>query len=156
MRRFIRVAVMVAGVSGLAAEEREVVRQQADTPFNQEEKLAQLKARIAGKENTPAEEVSKNIQLFRGQPASRVLRVMETGYTRSLGVTCTHCHVADEWEKEDKPTKQVTRDMAAMTQKINNDLLKQVKNLKSESPTVNCTTCHRGQVRPALGLPPRQ
>jgi hypothetical protein len=58
------------------------------------------------------------------------------------------------WEKEDKPQMQVTRDMAALVGKINNDLLKQIKNLKTESPTVNCTTCHRGQVRPALNLPP--
>lgn len=148
MTRWIRVAVDLAGITGFGAT-------QSDTPFNQEQKLAELKAKIAGKENTPAEEVFKNIQLFRGQPASRVLRVMELGYTRSLGVICTHCHVADEWEKEGKPAKQVTREMAAMVQRINGELLKQIHNLKSESPTVNCTTCHRGQLRPALSLPPR-
>jgi hypothetical protein len=36
---------------------------------------------------------------------------------------------------------------------INTEQLKKIKNLKSENPGVNCTTCHRGQVKPALNLP---
>jgi len=86
-------------------------------------------------------------------PAGRVLRIMELGYSRSLGVTCTHCHIPGAWEKDDKPTKQIARDMAAMVNAINSQHLKQIKNLKSETPTVNCTTCHRGQTKPALNLP---
>ena len=77
---------------------------------------------------------------------------MEIGYSKSLGVNCTHCHVVDQWEKEDKPQKQITREMAAMSRTINNDLLKKIKNLKSENPIVNCTTCHRGQAKPALNI----
>ena len=48
---------------------------------------------------------------------------------------------------------QITRDMVAMSAKINGELLKGKKNLKSETPTVNCTTCHRGQIKPATNLP---
>jgi hypothetical protein len=121
--------------------------------FDQDAALAELRKRIAGQENKPAEEVFKNIQLLKGMPAGRLLAVMRIGYSRSLGVTCTHCHVANEWEKDDKPAKQIARDMALMNKSINNDLLKKIKNLKSESPVVNCTTCHRGQVKPALDLP---
>jgi hypothetical protein len=126
---------------------------QDQKPFDQEAALAELRKRIAGQENKPAEEVFKNIQLLKGVPAGRLLAVMRIGYSRSLGVTCTHCHVANEWEKEDKPAKQIAREMAQMNKSINNDLLKKIKNLKSESPVVNCTTCHRGQVKPALDLP---
>jgi hypothetical protein len=86
-------------------------------------------------------------------PAGRLLRVMELGYSRSLGVNCTHCHVAEQWEKEDKPTKQIAREMFAMVAVINGDQLKKIKNLKSDNPGVNCTTCHRGQIKPALNLP---
>ncbi len=121
-------------------------------PFDQEQALAELRKRIAGQENKPAEEVFKNIQLLKGMPAGRLLRVMEMGYARSLGVNCTHCHVAGEWEKEDKPTKQIAREMAVMMRAINESHLKQIKNLKSANPTVNCTTCHRGQTKPALNL----
>jgi hypothetical protein len=126
---------------------------QAEKPFDQEQALADLRKRIAGQENKPAEEVFKNIQLLKGMPAARLLRVMELGYSRSLGVNCTHCHVAGQWEKDDKPTKQIARDMMMMTHAINDDYLKKIKNLKSETPAVNCTTCHRGQIKPALNLP---
>lgn len=125
----------------------------ASQAFDQEAKLAELKKKIAGRENEPAEAVFKNIQFLKGVPAGRLLAVMKIGYSRSLGVNCTHCHVVDEWEKDDKPTKQTARDMAGMVRTINNDLLKNIKNLKSERPVINCTTCHRGQTRPALDLP---
>ena len=126
---------------------------QTPTPFDQAQAVAKLKESIAGKENEPAEKVFKNIQLLKGIPAGRLLRIMEMGYSRSLGVNCTHCHLPGEWEKDDKPTKQIARDMAAMSAAINNQHLKQIKNLKSENPGINCTTCHRGQVKPALNLP---
>lgn len=121
--------------------------------FSQEQALAQLRAEISGKENQPAEQVFKNIQLLKGMPAGRLLAVMEVGYSKSLGVNCTHCHVAGQWEKEEKPTKQITRDMSAMAKAINTEYLKGIKNLKSPNPVVNCTTCHRGQVKPALNMP---
>ena len=123
--------------------------------FDQAQALADLRKAIAGQENKPAGEVFKNIQMqmFKAMPAGRLLRVMELGYAKSLGVNCTHCHVAGEWEKEDKPTKQITRDMAAMVATISNDLLKKIKNLKGPDPAINCTTCHRGQTKPALNLP---
>src|SRR5687767_14614980 len=111
---------------------------QTDTSFDQAAALAELRKSIAGKEQAPAETVFKNIQLFKGMPAGRVLRIMELGYSRSLGVTCTHCHIPGAWEKDDKPTKQVARDMAAMVNAINSQHLKQIKNLKSDTPTVNC------------------
>jgi photosynthetic reaction center cytochrome c subunit len=122
-------------------------------PFDQAQALENLRKAIAGQENKPAEEVFKNIQMLKGMPAGRLLRVMELGYARSLGVNCTHCHVAGAWEKEDKPTKQIAREMNAMVGVINNDQLKKIKNLKSPNPIVNCTTCHRGQTKPALNLP---
>jgi hypothetical protein len=122
-------------------------------PFDQNQKLAELVKRIAGQEDKPAAEVFKNIQLLKAMPAGRLLKVMEFGYSKSLGVNCAHCHVVDQWEKDDKPTKQITREMIKMAGAINNDYLKNIKNLKSETPIINCTTCHRGQIKPALNLP---
>jgi hypothetical protein len=122
-------------------------------PFDQNQKLADLAKRIAGQETKPASEVFKNIQLLKAMPAGRLLKVMELGYSKSLGVNCAHCHVEDQWEKDDKPTKQVAREMIKMAGAINNDYLKNIKNLKSENPIINCTTCHHGQIKPALNLP---
>jgi hypothetical protein len=126
---------------------------QTEKPFDQTQALADLRKAIAGQETKPAAEVFKNIQMLKAMPAGRLLRVMELGYAKSLGVSCTHCHVAGAWEKEDKPTKQIARDMSAMVSVINNEQLKKIKNLKGPDSIVNCTTCHRGQTKPALNLP---
>lgn len=139
--------------------EKSVVAQTLPTPaptvaeFNQAEAINKLKEQIKGRENEPAEKVFKNIQILKGVPAARLLAIMEMGYARSLGVNCAHCHAPEKWESEDKNTKQIAREMWTMMGKINGELLKNIKNLKSESATVNCTTCHRGQVKPALNLP---
>jgi hypothetical protein len=60
--------------------------------------------------------------------------------------------VADKWDSDEKPTKQVTREMIAMSRTINEEYLSKIKGLKSERPVVNCTTCHRGQKRPAIEM----
>jgi hypothetical protein len=105
--------------------------------------------KIAGRENAPAESVFKNVKVMKSVPAGQLLRIMNSGFGRSLGVNCSHCHVAGHWADEDKAPKQITRDMIAMVRTINDTLLVRIKNLKSEKPGVGCVTCHRGQVKPA-------
>lgn len=126
---------------------------QESRPFDQAAALAELRKRIAGREEKPASEVFVNIEMLKSVTAGRLLRVMEMGYSRSLGVNCTHCHTPGEWESDSKATKRIARDMMRMVSAINDDLLRKVPNLKSENPTVNCTTCHRRQTKPALNLP---
>jgi hypothetical protein len=106
-------------------------------------------ARIAGRENAPAESVFKNIKLFRNVPAGRIPRMMNFGFGHSLGVRCAHCHVENHWADEDKPQKQIARDMVALVDTINSLMLPRIRNLKSEHPLVTCTTCHRGSRKPA-------
>src|SRR5436853_6068010 len=55
-----------------------------------------LQASIKGKEDLPAKEVFKNVKTLTDVPATRLLRTMQA-FSRSLGVSCTHCHVADQW-----------------------------------------------------------
>jgi len=110
--------------------------------------VAALEKQIAGQENKPAEEVFKNIQLLKGMPAGRVLRVMQIAFNTSLGVDCTHCHVAGQWEKDDREAKQTARKMWTFVARINQDLKQSIGR-----GTVNCTTCHRGQVKPATNMP---
>lgn len=106
-------------------------------------------SRIAGRENAPAESVFKNIKLFKGVPAGRIPRMMNLGFGHSLGVRCAHCHIENHWADEDKPQKQIAREMVAMVDTINSLMLPRIKNLKSEHPLVTCTTCHRGARKPA-------
>jgi hypothetical protein len=123
--------------------------------FDQKAAIAKLREQIKGREQEPASSVFKNIQtaFLKTRPAGQLLAVMDLAYARSLGVNCTHCHVQDKWESDEKPTKQIAREMSAMMLRINGELLKPIKNLKSENPVINCTTCHRGELKPALNLP---
>lgn len=91
------------------------------------------------------------IRGVKGRTVDQVLRMMDFGFGRSLGVRCQHGHVLGHWAEEDKPTKQVARDMMEMTSRINGELLTNIKNLKSEHPGINCSTCHRGTPRPGTG-----
>ena len=121
--------------------------------LERERYVAEVRQEIAGKENLPASQVFKNIKMLTDVPAARLLGIMNIGYGKSLGVSCTHCHTPGEWDKDDKTQKQTARDMSKMVATINNALLKNIPNLKGPNAIVNCTTCHRGQVKPALNLP---
>lgn len=124
-----------------------------NAPFDQAKALADLRKSIAGKEDQPAVDVFMNITEYKGVTAERLLRIMEFGFTRSLGVNCTHCHVAGQWDSDDKGAKETARAMSRMVIAVNNDYLKKIPTLNSANPSVNCTTCHRGQKRPALEMP---
>jgi photosynthetic reaction center cytochrome c subunit len=113
----------------------------------------ELRLAIKGRENSPADSVFKNIKLFKGVPAGRLLAIMNMGYSNSLGVSCGHCHDTQHWEADTRAAKDIARQMAAMTATINNQLLKNINGLQSANPVVNCTTCHRGSIKPALNMP---
>ncbi len=151
--------VVAAGISynGFPGQAARAQTAPTPAPFDRAAAIAKIKGQIKGRENEPADKVFRNIQtpFVRSINAGRLLPVMEIAFSRSLGVDCTHCHTPDRWEADDKPQKQVARDMAAMMARINGELLKGVRNLKSPQPTINCTTCHRGEIKPALNIAPR-
>ena len=158
MRKFqylvvtLTLVVFVITLSALTSAEQRGFQAQSDSLTRDREKhLSTLRALIKGKEKLPADSVFKNIRSMKGMPAGRLLAIMDVAYSQSLGVSCGHCHNTDKWESEEKPQKQIARDMAAFMGKTK-ELLKDVKGLKSENPTINCTTCHRGAVKPALSL----
>ena len=88
-----------------------------------------------------AEQKYKNIQLLRGIPSERLTKIMFS-FKASLGVDCTYCHIKDQFEKDDKPAKQVARKMIQLVRDTNTKL-------GSMMTRVTCFTCHRGQKRPA-------
>jgi hypothetical protein len=93
-----------------------------------------------GSKQERAEHKYKNIQVLKGIPADRLMSVM-FAFKSSLGVDCTYCHIKDQWEKDDKQTKQIARKMIQMTRDINNQYVGGIGR-------VTCMTCHRGQPRP--------
>ncbi len=114
---------------------------------------AEVTKQIEGKEQLQAAEVFKNIQVMKNVTAGRLLNIMRLGYARSLGVTCDHCHTPGKWEDDSKAPKHTARDMIKMVGTINRELLANIVSLKDRDAHVNCTTCHRGDVKPALDLP---
>jgi hypothetical protein len=85
-----------------------------------------------------AEQKYKNIQILRGLPADRLPKIMNA-FKGSLGVDCTYCHINNEFDKDDKPAKQVARKMIELVRDNNEKL---------GAGRVSCYTCHRGQPRP--------
>jgi Photosynthetic reaction centre cytochrome C subunit len=116
------------------------------------EQISALEKQIVGKEDQPSEAVFKNIKILTGIPAGNLLKIMQMGFSQSLGTSCAHCHVIGQYEKEDQPTKQIARDMWNMDHAVISDYLKKMEGLKDRNPLVNCSTCHRGQLKPALNL----
>lgn len=116
-----------------------------------EQLLAELRARIAGREQEPAEVVFKDIETFRGRTAGQLLAVMDLGFSRSLGVDCAHCHDVQDWAADARPQKEIARQMSVMAREIS-ARIKTIEGIESATPVVNCTTCHRGQKKPAISL----
>jgi hypothetical protein len=55
-----------------------------------------------------------NITQYKGVTAERLLRIMEFGFTKSLGVNCTHCHLPGKWDSDEKGAKETARAMSRM------------------------------------------
>ncbi|MBL8516089.1 MAG: c-type cytochrome [Betaproteobacteria bacterium] len=139
--RALAVVLLTLSASSRAAES-----------FDQAAALAKLREKIAGSETKPAGEVFENIELLKRMPAERLLRMMEMGFAKSLGVKCDHCHDPDNWASDKKTEKKVARQMFRMVGEINGNQLKKIEGLQSKDPVVNCTTCHRGEKKPATEL----
>jgi len=106
----------------------------------------------AGETAKTAEQQFKNIQVFKGVPASQIDATMDV-MSGALGVGCEHCHVkADKpgvpWpmEKDDKQNKRTARKMVTMMEKINKDFF-------GGDQEVTCATCHNGRAEP-MRIPP--
>lgn len=166
MRRLQSAFLWVLVTCGSAGCQQSVIAQQppsaslsqppqvdsAQSPQDQEINdrfVKQISESIAGRQNDPAEKVFKNIQSLKGTPAQRLLLIMNVGYSRALGVSCTHCHVEQDFASDDKRPKRAAREMAAMHRAIN-DQLKTMQNLEIPvgQRAINCSTCHRGAVNP--------
>ena len=83
--------------------------------------------------------------------------IMET-YSRQLNVGCDFCHAQSKINKndldhasDDKPEKEITRQMMRMTAAINKDYFDYTIIYKAgEEMAVSCFTCHDGFARPEM------
>ena len=87
-----------------------------------------------------AEQRFKNVQIFKNLPATQLDPTMAF-ISGSLGVRCSYCHVPNQFDKDDKPTKVAARRMIQMVFDIN-------KGSFNGQGAVSCYTCHRGKPAP--------
>ena len=94
--------------------------------------------------------VFTDLKVLGGFPAEILPRAMNS-WSQALGVSCGHCHNTDNFSSDEKEKKLIAREMVTMGNMIR-DKLKTIKGL-SDRPIVNCTTCHRGELKPAFKMP---
>ena len=84
-------------------------------------------------------------------PRDTLVQLM-AGFTRALGVRCTHCHVGEEGEplatydfaSDEKHPKEMARQMLRMVAAINGEYLGSHRHGDEPPVRVTCATCHRG------------
>jgi tetratricopeptide (TPR) repeat protein len=100
-------------------------------------------------------ERAENLQVLPEAIGGERLRPIMTGFTRSLGVRCSYCHVGEEGQplgsydfvSDANPNKDRAREMMRMVQDIRAHLAK-IDPSGGEAVSVGCDTCHRGTARP--------
>ena len=116
--------------------------------------MNEVMASIKGKEKLPADSVFKNLKVIIGQSsvsAEHLLWMMNWGWSRELGVSCSHCHVTGKWESDSVATKNIARGMWTMRVRINKEILPSITGLNYEAnPKVTCLSCHRGKPVPDM------
>jgi hypothetical protein len=97
-----------------------------------------------------------NLQVLPSGIAMDSLINLMGGFTRALGVRCSHCHVQREdqtfeqidFALDENPKKNVARAMLRMVSAINSDHLSRLADRRTPEIQVTCSTCHRGVVEP--------
>lgn len=100
-------------------------------------------------------EKAENLQVLPEDfPPERLSAVMR-GFTRALGVRCSHCHVGEEdqplteydFPSDENPKKEIARTMLKMLGDIN-EHLDSFESTGAKRVNMWCHTCHRGAARP--------
>ena len=105
----------------------------------------------------------KNLKVLPKTWTGQQVRAVMQTFAESLGVQCTHCHVADptappppegrppalDYSLDEKKEKELARQMIQLTMALNGEGLKGVGDA-AVSEKVSCFTCHNGQKTPAL------
>ncbi len=93
---------------------------------------------------------AKNLKLL--APNADIPFVMRN-FNEALGVQCTYCHVAGDFAADTNPKKDVARKMIAMVRLIDTSFPSSVGAFPEGYHEVDCSTCHRGSVKPETQAP---
>ena len=98
----------------------------------------------------------KNLQVLPKDISDTLMnKIMRNEFCKGLGVSCRFCHAANkgadglDFASDEKPEKQIARQMLRMTLAINHDYFKiDSAMLATPNIIVTCNTCHKGQAFP--------
>ncbi|HRO47036.1 c-type cytochrome [Agriterribacter sp.] len=102
-----------------------------------------------------------NLKVLPKDISHEELEKIMKGFNVSLGVKCNHCHAPSktdakklDFSSDDKPEKNVARDMMRMTAKINKKYFDYGGD--GHAAALTCITCHNGKAHPEskITLPP--
>ena len=104
---------------------------------------------------SPWPDKPENLQVLPSDWSGQRLRPVMIGFSRALGVRCSHCHVGEEGQplstfdfaSDDNPNKDRAREMLRMLGSVNEHLDK-IETSGPEPANMWCHTCHRGTARP--------
>lgn len=111
----------------------------ATTPF-----LVAIAQQTGAKPAPTAEQVFKDVKVFKGVPASDMIPAMQF-MSASMNYSCGDCHDPNDYAANTNKNKDVTRKMILMQREIND------KNFEGRLE-VTCMTCHSKQEHPE-GMP---
>ncbi|MBC8063623.1 MAG: photosynthetic reaction center cytochrome c subunit, partial [Chlorobia bacterium] len=110
----------------------------ATTPF-----IVAMAQQTGAKPAPTAEQVFKDVKVFKGVPASDMIPAMQF-MSASMNYSCGDCHEGSDYAADNK-NKEVTRKMILMQREINQ------KNFNGRLE-VTCMTCHSKKEHPE-GMP---
>ena len=110
--------------------------------------------------SAPPKPTYKNLKVLPKNISHDDLDKVMDGFKAALGVRCNFCHAASKDEprkmdfaSDDKPEKNIARDMMRMTAKINKKYFKYNAHDTTAVAAVACFTCHHGKEHPETEAP---
>ena len=107
---------------------------------------------------SPSEKKERNLKVLPKDISNADLDSVMEAYSKQLNVSCEFCHANSkinpqdlDYASDDKPEKEITRQMMRMTAVINKDFFDYTIVYKAgETMAVSCYTCHDGFPRPEM------
>src|SRR5262249_46053575 len=93
--------------------------QASGPPQANDDIVRRIRASIAGHEQEPAGQVFKNVRFLRNTRADTFLTIMSVGYSKALGVACSHCHDENDFASDAKRPKRAAREMQTLHRAFN-------------------------------------
>jgi hypothetical protein len=111
---------------------------------------------IAAIERSPEKNEYENLQVLPKDISSKELQhIMVDEFQDGLGVGCGFCHAQKkgslllDYASDEKPEKEIARNMMRMTMEINNKYFEVEKPvIGNDLLVVTCTSCHKGTPHP--------